>query len=281
MDAQVSMTELQAPRPTDLEQLLDAVYRTYHYDFRAYARPSMQRCIARAQLSLGAATIPQLIQRILTEQAAFAELLPHMTIQTSDLFRDPGYYLALRRSVLPHLATYPFIRIWVAGCGTGEEAYSLAILLHEAGLLERSLIYATDIDPASLGLARSGTYSAERLPGFARNYLQAGGQAALCDYCSSTSPRVTFERFLGRRIVFSDHSLATDGAFAELQLISCRNVLIYFERSLQERCVDLFLQSLCPRGFLCLGSRETLTFLSHAPSFEPFVHDQRIYRVKL
>lgn len=265
----------------ELEELLDVVYRTYHYDFRGYAWGSMARCIARAQLSLRSATIGQLIQRVVSERSAFAELLRHMTIHTSDLFRDPQYFLALRQSVVPHLATYPFIRVWVAGCGTGEEAYSLAILLHEAGLLERSLIYATDIDPDSLQSARSGVYDTTRLAGFTANYLQAGGVALLSEYYSTCSGSMAFARFLGKRILFSDHSLATDGAFAEVQLVSCRNVLIYFKQSLQERAFDLCLQSLCPRGFLGLGSKETLAFSVHKARFDPFVADQRIYRVKL
>jgi chemotaxis protein methyltransferase CheR len=262
------------------QQLLEAIYQTYHYDFRHYAWPSLQRCIARAQAALGSATIDHLMRHVLAEEASFATFLRHMTIHTSDLFRDPGYFLGLRQAVLPHLATYPFIRVWVAGCGTGEEAYSLAILLHEAGLLKRAQIYATDIDPDSLQLARAGMYDGRRLPGFTHNHLAAGGTAPLSEYCSGGSGTIAFAGFLARRIVFSDHSLATDGAFAEVQLISCRNVLIYFGRSLQERAIDLFLQSLCPRGFLGLGSRETLAFSSHAPAFDPFVADQRIYRIK-
>jgi chemotaxis protein methyltransferase CheR len=280
VDAEMSEPLQQAGRTAAQGRLLEAVYQKYHYDFRHYAGPSLERCIARAQAALGCATIDQLIRAILAKEATFVRFLRHMTIQTSDLFRDPGYFLALRQAVLPHLATYPVIRIWVAGCGAGEEAYSLAILLHEAGLLERSQIYATDIDPESLRRARSGTYDSRRLPGFTTNHVAAGGKAALSEYYSSASSAIAFARFLAKRIVFSDHSLATDGVFAEVQLVSCRNVLIYFERSLQERSVDLFLQSLCPRGFLGLGSKETLAFSSHAASFGPFVADQRIYRVK-
>jgi chemotaxis protein methyltransferase CheR len=276
----MSATLQQIGRTLAQERLLETVYQTYHYDFRHYAWSSLQRCIARAQAALGSASIEHLIRDILAEEAVFTRFLRHMTIQTSDLFRDPGYFLALRQAVLPHLATYPFIRIWVAGCGSGEEAYSLAILLHETGLLERSQIYATDIDPESLRLARLGVYDARRLPGFTANYLDAGGKASLSEYYTGTSSTVTFAGFLARRIVFSDHSLATDGTFAEVQLVSCRNVLIYFERPLQERAIDLFLQSLCPRGFLGLGSKETLAFASHAASFEPFNAEQRIYRVK-
>jgi chemotaxis protein methyltransferase CheR len=183
-------------------------------------------------------------------------------LASSELFRDSGYFLELRQEMLPHLAIHPFRRIWVAGCRTGAESYSLAILLHELGLLERSQIYSTDIDPKSLQLARGGEYDIRRLPEFSANYLEARGKTSLSEY-SSNSSTIAFGGFLTMRIVFSDHRLATDSAFAEVQLVSCRNVLIYFQRSLQERSVDLFLQSLSPRGFLGLGSRETLAFSSH------------------
>lgn len=276
MDAEVTPCTSQA----EIERLLETVYRIYHYDFRQYAWSSIQRCIDRAQASLRSATIAQLTHRVATEHAAFGEFLRHMTIHTSDLFRDPRYFLALRQSVVPRLATYPFIRIWVPGCGIGEEAYSLAIILSEAGLLERSLIYATDIDPHSLRTARAGVYDTGRVKQFTANYRDAGGEASLSEYYSSTVSRMAFARFLGERILFADHSLATDGSFAEVQLISCRNVLIYFQDSLRQRSTDLFLQSLCPRGFLGLGSKETLAFSPHAARFDSFIENQRIYRVK-
>ena len=205
-------------------------------------------------------------------------LLNALTTQVSDLFRDPEYFRALRERVVPHLATYPSIRIWVAGCGTGEEAQSIAIILQETGLLGRSLIYATDIDEESLRKAAAGRYARDRLDGFSGSYRRAGGQAALTDHCSVEDTTVTFDPSLRERMLFSEHSLATDGAFAEVQLVSCRNVLIYFAPQLRDRVLGLFLDALCPRGFLGLGAKEALPPSAHAERFEPFAAAERIYR---
>ena len=181
---------------------------------------------------------------------------------------------------MPLMATHPSLRFWVAGCGTGEEAYSIAIILYEEGLLERSLIYATDIDEASLQAAEAGVYDIGRVQGFSENYFRAGGRASLSNYYTAAKSNVTIDPLLRNHILFSDHSLATDSAFAETQLVSCRNVLIYFDRELQTRAIGLFRASLCPRGFLGLGSKETLMFSDHAAAFEALADDQPIYRVK-
>lgn len=263
-----------------LELLLEAIYRHYHYDFRSYARASLRRGVTRAMLSLRTASVTELVERVSEEPAVFSELLAHLTIRVSDLFRDPSYYRILRERVVPHLATYPSLRIWVAGCGTGEEAYSIAIVLQEEGLLERSLIYATDIDPESLEIAEAGVYEIGRVRGFSSNYFEAGGRASLSEYYVCASSSVAFGRALRKSILFSDHSLATDAGFAEMQLVSCRNVLIYFDPDLQHRAIHLFRDSLCPRGFLGLGAKETLAFTRHAAAFEPFAEDERIYRLK-
>jgi chemotaxis protein methyltransferase CheR len=273
-------TDAQDDNDLELDLLLEAIYRTYHYDFRRYARSSLHRSVARAQSALGSPTITHLLDRIVHESTAFAELLRYLTIQVSDLFRDPGYFRLLREKVMPHLATYPSLRIWVAGCAMGEEAYSIAIILHEEGLLERSLIYATDIDVESLRIAEAGIYELGRERGFSENYFRAGGRALLSDYYTTAQSRATFIPMLRKHILFSDHSLATDAAFAEMQLVSCRNVLIYFDRELQARTVGLFRDSLCPRGFLGLGPKETLTFSDHVTFFEPLANDERIYRMK-
>lgn len=240
----------------------------------------MERSVDRAREALRISSIPLLLDRVLDDPAVFSELLSHLTIQVSDLFRDPEYHLALRQRVVPHLATYPSIRIWVAGCGTGEEAYSIAIILHEEGLLDRSLIYATDIDAPSLETARAGVYDVNRMRQFSENYFRAGGRASLADYYSAAEAGAMFSRTLKRRILFSDHSLATDAAFAEVQLVSCRNVFIYFDPELQSRAVELFRGALCPRGFLGLGSKETLAYSPHAGVFEPLVKGEPIYRLK-
>jgi chemotaxis protein methyltransferase CheR len=283
MDAQMMTTSTKpdaAPEEEELETLLESIYRMYHCDFRSYLRGSLRRGVDRARSSLGLPTVAALGDRILRDPLAFSELLRHLTIQVSDLFRDPSYHRALRERVVPHLGTYPSLRIWVAGCGTGEEAYSIAIVLHEEGLLERSLLYATDIDPQSLAIAEAGVYETARVRRFSENYFRAGGRASLSDYYTATTSRVAFSGALRKHILFSDHSLATDAPFAEMQLVSCRNVLIYFNQELKERAIALFQSSLCPRGFLGLGSEETLAFSSRAPAFKPFAPDERIYRLR-
>ncbi len=262
----------------EIDRLLEAIFRRYHYDFRGYARTHVRRRVERARAALGSPSVARLRDRVLSEPTMFDALLGHLTIQVSDLFRDPGYYEVLRREVVPHLATYPCPRIWVAGCGMGEEAYSMAILLHEEGLLERSLVYATDIDESSLRSGESATYDLDRLRGFSENYFLAGGRTSLSDYYTTACSRAAFRPFLRRRILFSDHCLATDAAFAEVQFVSCRNVLIYFDRPLQDRAIGLFRDSLCPRGFLGLGSKEALAWSRHAGAFEAFAAAERIYR---
>lgn len=264
----------------ELDLLLEEIYRKYHYDFRSYARSSLHRRIAQAQSSLGSSSVRHLRETVIRDPKAFTELLRYLTVQVSDFFRDPGYHRILREEVMPHLATFPSLKIWVAGCATGEEAYSIAIILHEEGLLDRSLIYATDIDAQSLRVAEAGIYGLERVRGFSENYIRAGGRASLSNYYTTAYSRAVFSPLLRKHVVFSDHSLATDAAFAEVQLVSCRNVLIYFDETLQHRAIQLFRDSLCPRGFLGLGSKETLTFSTHAPAFEPFAADERIYRMR-
>jgi chemotaxis protein methyltransferase CheR len=194
------------------------------------------------------------------------------------MFRDPEYYLAIRRQVVPHLATYPSLKIWVAGCSTGEEVYSLAILLKEEGLLERTLIYATDINPDSLEAARRGVMPLERMRQYTENYQKAGGRRAFSDYYTAAYGGALFERALVENVTFADHSLATDSVFAETHFISCRNVMIYFNRRLQNRVLGLFHESLCHRGFLGLGSKESIDFSSYAQRFEALARKERLFR---
>jgi len=184
----------------------------------------------------------------------------------------------LRRDVLPILATYPSLKIWIAGCSTGEEFYSMAILLEEEGLLDRAIIYATDVNEEALRKAEAGVYALNRVAGFSENYVAAGGQGSLSDWYTAAYNGVVFDRRLRRNVVFSDHSLATDGDFTETHLVLCRNVLIYFDRELQDRAIALFVQSLVPRGFLALGAKENLRISSHAAAFDPFDRHERIYR---
>jgi chemotaxis protein methyltransferase CheR len=265
---------------TDIELglLLDAIFQTYHYDFRSYAPASLKRRVRSALSHFGCETISRLQERVLREPKLFSDLLRFLTVQVSDLFRDPNYYRSLREKVVPYLRTYPSLKVWVAGCSTGEEAYSLAILLAEEGLLDRTLIYATDINPESLRAAEAGIYDVERFKHFSENYLAAGGRASLSNYYTARYSSAVFDRTLKKAILFSDHSLATDSAFAEVQLASCRNVLIYFERGLQDRAVGVLRNSLCRKGFLGLGLKETLRFSAHASAFVEFAGEQRIYQ---
>lgn len=265
---------------TDLELglLLDAIFQKYHYDFRSYSEASLKRRVMAALTHFGCDTISRLQDRVLHEPTIFAELLRFLTVQVSDLFRDPSYYRSLREKVVPYLRTYPSLKIWVAGCATGEEAYSLAILLAEEGLLERTLIYATDINPDSLRAAEEGIYDVERFARFSESYQLAGGRASLSNYYTARYSSAVLDRALKKSILFSDHSLATDSAFAEVELVSCRNVLIYFERELQDRAVGVLRDSLCRKGFLGLGLKETLRFSEHAGAFTEFVAEDRIYQ---
>ena len=265
-------------RDVELGLLLDAIYLTYHYDFRSYSEASVKRRITAALAYFKCETISRLQERVLREPQVFAELLRFLTVQVSELFRDPTYYHALRVTVVPYLKTYASLKIWVAGCSTGEEAYSLAIVLDEEGLLERTIIYATDINPESLRTAEEGVYETERFIKFSESYRLAGGRASLSDYYSAAYGGVMLDRRLKKSIVFSDHSLATDSVFAEMQLVSCRNVLIYFEKHLQERALGVLCDSLCRKGFLGLGLKETLRFSQHAAAFTALVPDARIYQ---
>ena len=273
MDSQVTT------RDAELTALLDAIYHAYHYDFRRYSEASLLRRLRNAQLFFKVTSLPRLQDKLLREPAMLNELLRFLTVQVSDMFRDPMYWQGLRERVLPYLRTYAALRVWVAGCATGEEAYSLAILLHEEDLLERTQIYATDINPEALRVAQDGVFETERLARFSDNYRLAGGKGSLGDYYAAAYGGAVFDRLLKKSIVFSDHSLATDHAFAEMQLVSCRNVLIYFERELQARALTVLTDSLCHKGFLGIGTKETLRFSPLAPRYKECDAEARIYQL--
>ena len=266
------------PDEIELRLLIEAIYLRYSYDFRDYSGASLKRRVRQAQSQLGCTTISALQERILHDPQAFMQLLQYLTIPVSEMFRDPSYFLALRQQVVPLLHTYPSLKVWVAGCSTGEEVYSLAILLREEGLLERTMIYATDINPHSLEKAEQGIFALDNLRTYTENYQQSGGTRAFSDYYSAAYDRVLFDKSLRTNVTFADHSLATDSVFAETHLVSCRNVLIYFNRGLQDRALGLFHDSLCHRGFLGLGSKESLDFSAYAKQFEAVVRSERIFR---
>jgi chemotaxis protein methyltransferase CheR len=262
----------------ELQGLLDGIFHTYHYDFRHYAGASLTRRVGAALAHFQCDSIKDLELVVLNEPRAFTELLGYFTVQVSDLFRDPSYFRAVRERVVPYLRTYPALKVWVAGCSTGEEAYSLAILFAEEGLLERTLIYATDINTVSLRIAEQGVYDVARFAHFSRSYLASGGSGSLSDWYTASMSSALLDRRLKKHILFCDHSLATDSVFAEVQLISCRNVLIYFDRELQNRAVSVLHGALCRKGFLGLGEKESLAFNTFAPSFTAFVSEERIYQ---
>ncbi len=262
----------------EIRLLLEAIYLRFHHDFRSYSMASLKRRIAVALPRFGCETVSALQAKLLHEPDTFNALLQYLTVQVSDMFRDPSYFRAFREKIVPDLRTYPSLKLWVAGCSTGEEVYSFAIILDEEGLLDRTLIYATDINPEALQKAEAGVYAVERLSAFEENHRLAGGKRPLAAYCTTAYGGAALSRSLRAKVVFSDHSLATDNVFAEVQVVSCRNVLIYFARALQDRAVGLFKEALPRRGFLGLGSKETLQFSPHMHAFEEHVRDDRWYR---
>ena len=262
----------------ELRLLMEAIYLKYSYDFRDYTGASQKRRVQYALAQMQLPSISALQERILREPAMFARLLQYLTIPVSEMFRDPAYFLAMRRQVVPHLHTYPSVTVWVAGCSTGEEVYSLAILLREEGLLARTRIYATDINPESLALARQGIFPLEAVRRYTANYQQSGGTRAFSDYYTAAYDAARFDPSLCADVIFADHSLATDSVFAQTQFISCRNVLIYFNRALQDRALGLFHESLSHRGFLGLGAKESIDFSSYAGRFDVLARSERLYR---
>lgn len=266
------------PETIELDLFLDALHRRYHYDFRSYSRTSLIRRAELARERLGCATLSELQGRLLHDPAVLPDIIDAMTVQVSEFFRDPDYFLALRREVIPHLHTFPSLKVWVAGCADGEELYSLAILLEEEGLLDRTLFYATEINRRALARAEAGVYGIDRLALFSQNYQRAGGRGSLSDYYTAAYGRAAFDRRLRARTVFTEHNLATDQVFSEVHLISCRNVLIYFDNTLQDRTIGLFAEALARGGFLGLGLHETLRFSAHAGAFAAFDDTQRIWR---
>ncbi|KPW40190.1 Chemotaxis protein methyltransferase CheR [Pseudomonas tremae] len=271
---------MQLDRNAEIEVrlLIEAIYLKYSYDFRDYSGASVKRRVIHALRHFDCATISALQERVLHEPAAFMQLLQILTIPVSEMFRDPLHFLAIRKEVVPVLRTYPSIKVWIAGCSTGEEVYSTAILLREEGLLDRTIIYATDINPTSLEKAKQGIFSMDNLRDYTENYRRSGGQRQFADYYTSAYDHVIFDKTLCENVTFADHSLATDSVFSETQFISCRNVLIYFNKKLQDRALGLFHESLCHRGFLALGSKETVDFSAYGDAFETLVKPERIYR---
>ena len=272
------MTEKGAIFDIEVKLFIEAVFMKYKYDFRQYSLASIKRRLSSVLIVYKINTISALQEKVLYEPDFFNAVLQYMTISTTEMFRDPNYFLAFREKVLPYLQSYPSIKIWVAGCSSGEEAYSFAIIFKEAGLLERVMIYATDINPVILEKAKAGIYRLDEMKKNTLNYQQSGGLKSLSDYYTSSYNAAAIDPELKKSIVFADHSLATDSVFSEMQFVSCRNVLIYFDKELQNRAINLFHDSLSMKGFLGIGSKESLKFSSQSTAFENWSANERIYR---
>lgn len=261
----------------ELRQFLESVRFVYGYDFTEYSEASVKRRIQAFMDAKKISSLKELGKMVLKDDAAFEQFVQDITVNVTEMFRDPLFYKSLRKHVVGRLATYPFIKVWVAGCSTGEEVYSIAILLKEEGLLDRSVIYATDINQQALQTAREGITSIDHMKTYTENYIKAGGKNAFSDYYKAKYNSVLWDKTLRQNIVFSVHNLAMDRSFNEFQLILCRNVLIYFNQSLQNRVINLFYESLCVFGFLALGNKESLLFSDKRKYFEEVDKREKIF----
>jgi chemotaxis protein methyltransferase CheR len=262
----------------EIELLLEGVFRHYGFDFRSYAYASIRRRLWKRVEGEGLRTISDLQARILHDPDTMERLLLDLSVNVTSMFRDPSFYQEFRDKVIPLLRTYPFIRIWHAGCSTGEEVYSMAILLEEEGLYDRARLYATDINDVVLQRARQGIFPLDRMQEYTDNYIRAGGKRSFSEYYTAMYDGALFSPSLTRNVVFSQHNLVTDRSFSEFHVIFCRNVLIYFDKALQNHVHTLFYDSLVRLGVLALGSKESLKFSQYEQSFEKLSSIEKLYR---
>ena len=262
----------------ELSLLLEGVFRHYGFDFRQYAPASLRRRVWRRVHAEGLQTISALQEKLLHDPACMERFLLDLSINVTSMFRDPSFYIAFREKVVPLLRTYPFTRIWVAGCSTGEEVYSLAILLQEEGVYERTRIYATDINESVLDRARSGVFPLDKMREYTQNYIKAGGTHAFSEYYLAKYDGAQFQRLLTENVVFAQHNLVSDRSFNEFNVVVCRNVMIYFDRTLQNRVHELFYESLASFGVLGLGHKESISFSPHEESYEELDAREKLYR---
>lgn len=262
----------------EMDLLFQAVHLKYGYDFSNYSKTHLKRRITNRLTLSGLNTISELQNKILWDKEFYSVFLQDLSINVTEMFRDPEFYLKFRKKIIPDLSTYAHIKIWHAGCSTGEEVYSLAIILQEENILHKTQIYATDFNKKVLELAKQGIYSKKDMELYSRNYVEAGGQGQLSDYYTSKYGSVLFDKSLVKNVVFADHNLVTDGVFAEVHLVFCRNVLIYFDKTLQNRVIGLFTNSLTKRGTLCLGTKESLRFSDYENNYEVIDKKNKIYK---
>lgn len=262
----------------EIDLLLEAVYRRYGYDFRSYARASIERRILQFLSGSGCSSVSEMIPKVLHDRDFFSRLVGRFSIPVTEMFRDPFVYRAVREKVVPMLKTWPHFKVWHAGCATGEEAYSLAILLVEEGIYDRATIYATDLNDEALDLARNGIYEIDRIREATRNYQQSGGKTSFSEYYHARYDAAAIKESLKKRMVFSNHNLVSDSVFGEMHLVFCRNVLIYFNNKLQNRAFGLFTESLVHGGFLCIGTKEDLRFSEVQNRYDIVDDRARIYK---
>lgn len=265
----------------EVNLLLEAIFQKHGYDFRSYSRAHIKRRIAHRLALSGLSNISEMQHKVLFDSDFIQLLLKDLSINVTEMFRDPFFYKILREKVIPVLKTYPFIKIWHAGCSTGEEVYSMSIILNEENLLKRTQIYATDFNQDVLNIANEGIYSQSDIETYNKNFKKSGGKGSLKKYFTTNYESAIIDRKLKENIVFSDHNLVTDGVFGEMNMIVCRNTMIYFNKDLQNKVITLFHNSLVPGGFLCLGSKENLRFTSQQHNFDTLAAKERIFKRKI
>jgi len=261
----------------EIKCLLEVLLEKSGHDFRHYSQAHVKRRVRHLLSMCGAPHISQMTHQIIHDDSFLETVLHQLSINVTEMFRDPGFYYAVREKVVPILATWPHVRIWHAGCATGEEMYSMAILLEEEGIYGKCKIYGTDFSPAAIAEARKGVYKVDQMKNYTRNYLKSGGKESFSDYYTAKYDYVLIDKALKRNMTFAEHNLALDAVFSEVNMVVCRNVMIYFDRELQLRVLNLFAESLCPGGILCLGNKEAI-----GPEcrnlFEPIDEKEKIYR---
>ncbi|MDR4497316.1 MAG: protein-glutamate O-methyltransferase CheR [Candidatus Scalindua sp.] len=272
------MKELSNSEKIECDLLLQAIFMKYGYDFRNYTKPSIRRRIHNRLTRYNLKTISEMQHTLLHNKKFFETLLLDITINVTEMFRDPSFFKTVRKTVIPNLKDRPFVKIWHAGCSSGEEVYSMAILLREEGICRNFRIYATDMNEAVIDKAKKGIFSIAKMKNYTQNYIDSGGKASFADYYTARYDFALMDSSLRKDIVFSVHNLVNDGVFGEMDLIVCRNVLIYLNKELKDRVFSLFWESLCPGGFLCVGSKETVRFSTYSDSFEDVTRKEKIYR---
>lgn len=264
----------------EIQLLLEAIYIKYGYDFREYSLAHTKRRLEYRRAIEGMKNYSEMQHKVIHEESFFEQLLLDLSINVTEMFRDPWFYQKIREVVFPHLRTYPFIKVWHAGCSAGQEVYSMGIILEEESMKERAQVYATDFNESILDQAKKGIYPMDLVRQYTANYQASNGSASFSDYYTADYDHVIMKNSLKEKVLFTPHNLATDGVFGEMHIIFCRNVLIYFNRELQNRVFNLFYDSLIPGGFLCLGSKESLRFADIADKFELVSEREKIYRKK-